>query len=232
MSESLSRRRLLQSISRSARLLLAVPLAECLASFPAVSLEAGTRSKGEDMNIDTPTVDPYRLPRHVMPHRYDLHLEPDLSTATFAGRATVTVTVTTVTHSIILNAVDLTITSAMIEGQAGIRVDAAVLLDDALQRCQLTFAQPITPGEWRLYVVFQGKLNDQLRGFYRSSYKDHAGITQTMAATQFEATDARRAFPCWDEPDFKATFGVTLVVDPDQAALSNAAQIDRSARAD
>ncbi len=132
-----------------------------------------------------------------------------------------TVNVTSVTRSIILNAVDLTITSAIIEGQAGIRVDAAVLLDDALQRCQLTFSQPITPGEWRLYIVFQGKLNDQLRGFYRSSYKDHAGITQTMAATQFEATDARRAFPCWDEPDFKAVFATTLVIDPALTAVSN-----------
>ena len=78
-----------------------------------------------------------------------------------------------------------------------------------MQRCHLTFPQSITPGEWRLHLNFQGKLNDQLRGFYRSTYKDLAGVTHTMAATQFEATDARRAFPCWDEPDFKAVFATS-----------------------
>src|SRR4029079_3257598 len=66
-----------------------------------------------------------------------------------------------------------------------------------------------------------GTLNDKLRGFYRSTYKDQEGMTQTIAATQFEATDARRAFPCWDEPDFKAVFATTLVIDPGLTAVLN-----------
>src|SRR5207244_4135285 len=85
-------------------------------------------------------------------------------------------------------------------------------------------------------LAFTGRLNDKLRGFYRSSYKDASGAmhwvaaTRCMdasgamhlvAATQFEATDARRAFPCWDEPAFKAVFAVTLAIDPALTAVSN-----------
>ena len=70
-------------------------------------------------------------------------------------------------------------------------------------------------------MTFSGTLNDKLRGFYRSTYKDERGATHSMAATQFEATDARRAFPCWDEPDFKAVFATTLVIDPTLIAVSN-----------
>src|SRR5215471_7005039 len=79
------------------------------------------------------------------------------------------------------------------------------------------------PGEWKLTLRFTGILNDRLHGFYRSTYKDAAGATHTIAATQFEATDARRGFPCWDEPAFKAVFGVTLVVPESLAAVSNCA---------
>ncbi len=76
-----------------------------------------------------------------------------------------------------------------------------------------------------------GTLNDKLRGFYRSTYKDQSGTTQTMAATQFEATDARRAFPCWDEPDFKAVFATTLVIDRGLTALSNTSVVSESVEA-
>ena len=78
--------------------------------------------------------------------------------------------------------------------------------------------------------MFRGRLNDQLRGFYRSTYTDDDGVEHTIATTQFEATDARRAFPCWDEPDLKAVFGVTLVVPEDAAAVSNSPEIGARAR--
>src|SRR5262249_3504963 len=93
------------------------------------------------------------------------------------------------------------------------------------ERCRLTFPDRVGPGTWRLRVTFRGSLNDKLRGFYRSVYKDPSGVTHTLAATQFEATDARRAFPCWDEPDFKAVFAVTLVIDPALTAVSNTAVV-------
>jgi puromycin-sensitive aminopeptidase len=76
-----------------------------------------------------------------------------------------------------------------------------------------------------LTIAFRGTLNDKLRGFYRSTYKDERGTTHRLAATQFEATDARRAFPCWDEPDFKAVFATTLVIDPTLTAVSNSSVV-------
>ncbi|MCX5725082.1 MAG: M1 family metallopeptidase [Nitrospirae bacterium] len=166
-------------------------------------------------------LDPYRLPRQVVPTRYDLRLEPDLTNATFAGQETITLTVSQPTADIFLNAIELEILSAQIEGDAGPARQAGVLLDESLQRCHLTFAKSLSPGIWKLTITFRGTLNDKLRGFYRSTYKDEQGVTHNMAATQFEATDARRAFPCWDEPDFKAVFAATLVIDPALTAVSN-----------
>ncbi|XP_023932531.1 puromycin-sensitive aminopeptidase, partial [Lingula anatina] len=76
-------------------------------------------------------------------------------------------------------------------------------------------------GPGKLHFSFTGILNDKMRGFYRSKYTHPNGETRHGAVTQFEATDARRAFPCWDEPAVKATFDVTLVVPKDRVALSN-----------
>src|SRR5262249_12894151 len=84
-------------------------------------------------------------------------------------------------------------------------------------------ARPIGPAV--LSLSFTGTLNDKLRGFYRSRYRDPGGEWRWLAATQFEATDARRAFPCWDEPDFKAVFAVTLVIADTLAAISNPAMV-------
>jgi puromycin-sensitive aminopeptidase len=176
----------------------------------------------------TASDDPYRLPRHVIPDRYEIRLEPDLDNALFHGQETVTVTVVQTTMAIVMNAADLSVGQAYLENDRKQRLDASIELDETLQRCRLTFAQAVTPGQWRLTIAFHGTLNDKLRGFYRSTYKDASGTTQTMAATQFEATDARRAFPCWDEPDFKAVFATTLVVDPRLTAVSNTFVVSES----
>lgn len=181
------------------------------------------------MNDDLHTgSDPYRLPRHVIPTRYDLRLEPDLAAATFTGRVSITVTVKQETETILLNATDLLITTNGIEGEDGRTIDASVELEPSLQRARILCRQPIASGEWKLHLSFHGTLNDQLRGFYRSTYKDTSGAGQILAATQFEATDARRAFPCWDEPDFKAIFSATLVVDPQLTAISNTSVVSES----
>ena len=170
-----------------------------------------------------PMLDPYRLPRHILPTRYELLLEPHLNNATFEGRAIIHLTVLQPTATVILNAAELTIETATLSHDAGPTERASIALDETLQRCTLTLAKPVPPGDWRLHVTFTGTLNDKLRGFYRSTYQDPSGMTHALAATQFEATDARRAFPCWDEPDFKAVFSTTLVIDKALTAVSNSA---------
>ncbi|HRI38390.1 MAG TPA: M1 family metallopeptidase [Nitrospira sp.] len=174
------------------------------------------------------STDPYRLPRHVIPTRYELRLEPDLAAATFLGHETIAVMVKQATKTVLLNAVDLVIESAEVRRQHGSASKASIEMEPHTQRARLTFGESITPGDWQLHLAFHGKLNDKLRGFYRSTYKDASGATQTLAATQFEATDARRAFPCWDEPDFKAVFATTLVIDPQLTAVSNSSVISET----
>jgi puromycin-sensitive aminopeptidase len=225
MTEPISRRQTLQALIKHVRFLLTIPLTSVFSSCLNSSFvqAAANRPKGENMNqVSSPgTLDPYRLPRHVIPIRYDLRLEPDLPASSFSGQETITLTVHQPTSEIILNAIELDITSAQIEGGSGPARQAITTLDTALQRCHLTFTTPLSPGTWKLTMAFRGTLNDKLRGFYRSTYKDEHGATHSMAATQFEATDARRAFPCWDEPDFKAVFATTLVIDPTLTAVSN-----------
>lgn len=164
-----------------------------------------------------------RLPRHVVPTRYAIRIEPDLAASTFVGRETVEVTVHETTDELVVHAADLTIRTAAIEGEGGRRVIGEVHLDQTMERLSVIFAERLAPGRWRLALEFAGVLNDALRGFYRSTFTDEAGAKAMLAVTQFEATDARRAFPCWDEPTFKAVFELTLVVDHGLAAISNAA---------
>jgi len=168
-------------------------------------------------------LDQHRLPRHVTPIRYELRLEPDLTTLTFTGDETITLDVVEATSEIVLNAVELAIGDATVVNERGDSRRGTPVVDEAAERCRITFPSPLAPGRWRLRLAFTGTLNDKLRGFYRSSYKDPSGVTRLMAATQFEATDARRAFPCWDEPAFKAVFAVTLVIDSTLTAVSNTA---------
>jgi puromycin-sensitive aminopeptidase len=179
------------------------------------------------MSAAAPTDNPYRLPRTVIPARYELRLEPDLEQATFSGQSVVEVEVAEATDEIVLNAIELEIDEAWVEQRNGDRIDADVRLDESTERATLTLPSAIDRGEWFVHTRFRGILNDKLRGFYRSTFTDNQGQEQAIATTQFEATDARRAFPCWDEPDLKAGFAVTLVVPEDQLAISNAGELRR-----
>lgn len=162
-----------------------------------------------------------------MPSHYTIRLEPDLEAATFAGSEVIQVEVTEATTRIVLNAAELELYEAHLRNHAENHVEAAVSYDEEAQRAILTLDEEVSPGQWELFIGFTGILNDQLHGFYRSVFTDVNGDEQVIATTQFEATDARRAFPCWDEPDFKATYGVTLIVPDHLMAVSNGAEIER-----
>jgi puromycin-sensitive aminopeptidase len=174
---------------------------------------------------------PYRLDGPIRPVRYELTLEPDLEAATFAGEVLISVLVTTPTDTIACNALDLDILAAdLTEGPLSDGSPLAVTgvaLDAETERVTFTLERTLLPGEAHLRVRFNGQLNDKLRGFYRSTFTDTDGVEQVIATTQFEATDARRAFPCWDEPDHKASFVISLIVDEDLFAVSNASELSR-----
>lgn len=226
-----TRRRALESLSATAWTIIRVGCAGLMegilgTEFHRFLIRRPRDQEFEPSSSQMPAVrgdklDLYRLPRHAIPTRYDLRLEPDLTTFTFTGDETITVTVREPTSELVLNAAELELAAAAIENEEGASLRGAIELDETMERCRLTFPDKLRPGTWRLSLAFKGKLNDKLRGFYRSSYKDQAGATHVLATSQFEATDARRAFPCWDEPDFKAVFSTTLVIDPALTAVSN-----------
>ncbi|HUQ40049.1 MAG TPA: M1 family metallopeptidase [Acidimicrobiales bacterium] len=164
----------------------------------------------------------YRLPRTVVPERYELTLTPDIEGASFHGEERVTVTVHEPVTEIVLNAIELDIHTAELQSADGRALEGTVTLDDVEERAVITLSGTADPGEWTLHCTFSGILNDKLRGWYRSTFTDDDGNTHTIATSQLQATDARRAFPCWDEPDFKAVFAITLVVDEGLLAVSNA----------
>ncbi|MDQ3569326.1 MAG: M1 family metallopeptidase [Actinomycetota bacterium] len=168
-----------------------------------------------------PDGDSHRLPYSVEPTRYDLTLSPDLDEASFTGEERVLVRVHRPTAEIVLNAADLSIHEAKLFADDGTIRPGRVTLDEANERAVIALEEPAPAGDHTLHLTFSGVLNDQLQGFYRSQFRDHDDVTRTIAATQFEATDARRAFPCWDEPDRKASFAVTLIVDEELVAISN-----------
>src|SRR5216684_9002369 len=165
----------------------------------------------------------YRLPKTVTPHRYEIRLTPDLQAFTFQGEVNIAVVVNETTDDVVLNALELEIDKVTAE-RGGKSVAAKVEPEPAKERAHLRFAEKLSSGQWTLKIAFRGILNDKLHGFYRSQYQDASGKTHVAATTQFESTDARRAFPCWDEPEIKASYKVILIVDKELAAISNGGQ--------
>ena len=168
------------------------------------------------------TATSHRLPAGVRPKRYRLTLTPDLEKFTFAGSVAIDVEVAIATSTITLNAAELAIGAASLTPAGGEAIKAKrIALDGKSERATVTLERPAPKGKAVLELAFTGTLNDQLRGFYRSQYSGPDGKPRYLATTQLEATDARRAFPCWDEPAVKAAFEVTLVTPKEMAAISN-----------
>ncbi|MGD9796921.1 MAG: M1 family metallopeptidase [Acidimicrobiia bacterium] len=174
----------------------------------------------------------YRLPRTVVPRRYDLRIEPDLGEARFTGVVDVEVDVAEPVAAVVLNAADLEIGACWVATPDGGRLEAEPSLDTGTERLVLQLAEPLPAGPATVHVAFAGSINDKLKGFYRSVFTAPGPdggepVEQVIGTTQMEPTDARLAFPCWDEPDLKASFTITLVVDPDLLAVSNAGETGR-----
>ncbi|KAL6598509.1 hypothetical protein ACP70R_046208 [Stipagrostis hirtigluma subsp. patula] len=170
--------------------------------------------------------DQARLPRFASPLRYDLRLRPDLAACSFSGAAAVDVAVSAPTRFLVLNAAELAVDRASIRFQDLAPSEVVQFEEDEI--LVVGFDRELPVGEGVLKMDFTGTLNDQMRGFYRSKY-EYNGELRNMAVTQFEAADARRCFPCWDEPAFKAKFKLTLEVPSELVALSNMPAVKETA---
>ena len=156
-----------------------------------------------------------RLPGGVTPVHYQITLEPVFADNTFHGEETIDVQVVAPTASITLNTAEIDFQEATITS-GGKTQAAQVAADPKSEMATLTVADPLSAGPASLHIRFRGTLNDKLRGFYLSKTK-----RRKYAVTQFEATDARRAFPGFDEPALKATFDIAAIVDTGDTAISN-----------
>jgi aminopeptidase N len=160
-----------------------------------------------------------RLPTTAVPEHYDLWFAPDLQTDTFRGRETIKVTLPRPTRSITLHAADITFKDVRITA-GGSAQTATFALDEKTETAVLTVPKEMPAGPAAIDIAYTGILNDKLRGFYLSRANG-----RKYAVSQMEATDARRAFPSFDEPALKATFSITLMVDEGDTAISNGAEV-------
>jgi aminopeptidase N len=160
-----------------------------------------------------------RLSGTVVPEHYTLWFAPDLQKDTFRGRETIRVQVKEPTTTITLHAAEIEFGQVRVES-GGRTQDARVTLDEKAETATLTLREEIPAGAATIQISYNGTLNDKLRGFYRSEANG-----RKYAVTQMEPTDARRAFPSFDEPAYKATFEISLLVDNGDTVISNGAQV-------
>ncbi|MGP8174800.1 MAG: M1 family metallopeptidase [Terracidiphilus sp.] len=156
-----------------------------------------------------------RLPSSVRPEHYTLTLTPDLKAATFSGVESIGLDLAEPTDRITLNAAEIAFQSVTVTAN-GKQQTATVALDKDKEQAAFTFPEKLPAGKATLSIAYTGILNNELRGFYLSKT-----ARRNYAVTQFEPTDARRAFPSFDEPAFKASYDVSLVVDSGDTAISN-----------
>ena len=156
-----------------------------------------------------------RLSRTAIPEHYDIHLSPDFETDTFAGEVSIRVRLTDPARSITLHAAEIDFQEATITAR-GTRQSASVTFDSKNDTATLAVPVEIPAGAAAIHIRYTGRLNDQLRGFYLSRANN-----REYAITQMEPTDARRAFPSFDEPAMKATFALKATIGIGDTAISN-----------
>lgn len=163
------------------------------------------------------------LPTSAVPEHYAIDITPDFVGFSFNGTVVTTIDIPKPTSTIVMHSKEIEFDSASLSYvgcPAPAITTVSVAFDTLAETVTLTFSAPLAAGKAKLTIDYVGELNDRLNGFYRSTY-DKDGETRVMGTTQFEATHARQAFPCWDEPLLKAVFEITLRVPKDRQALCN-----------
>jgi aminopeptidase N len=176
---------------------------------------------------------PGKLPKQVVPEEYSIRIKPDLEKLTFTGSETVKLRARQAVRRLVLNALDLKIRRASLDGKA--IPESALKLDPKQETLTITLASELPEGAHSLELDFTGKINQRGQGLYYARYQEEArvqeedegqqkasiGAKRIMVGTQFEPTDARRFFPCWDEPSFRARFQLTAIIPENFLAISN-----------
>jgi len=160
-----------------------------------------------------------RLPTTVVPSHYEIAVAIDLAAAAFTGDETIHVRLTAPSDAIVLNAAEIAFNEVTVTA-GGRTQTATVKLDDAKEQAALTVPSRLPAGEATIHIKYTGRLNDDLRGLYLSKANN-----RRYAVTQMEATDARRMFPGFDEPAYKATFALKATIDDGDHAISNGAVV-------
>jgi aminopeptidase N len=163
---------------------------------------------------------PGKLPKTVVPTQYSIRIVPNTANFTFAGTETVKVNVRTPVRQLVLNALELKVEAASVDDK-GLPA-SAIKIDNENELLTLTLPSELAGGDHTLTLRFTGKINQQGQGLFYMHYQEQgSGARKIMLGTQFEATDARRFFPCWDEPAFRARFQLSAVVPESWLAVSN-----------
>ena len=163
---------------------------------------------------------PGKLPKEVVPTEYAIRIVPNLDNFTFAGSESVKLNVRSPVHQLVLNGLELKIEAASVDGKE--LPLSAIKTDNEKELLTLTLPSELAAGDHALALRFTGKINQQGQGLFYMRYQEQgSGARKVMLGTQFEATDARRFFPCWDEPAFRARFQLTVVVPENWLAVSN-----------
>jgi len=163
---------------------------------------------------------PGKLPKSVVPVEYSIRIVPNIDKFTFSGTETVKLNVRSPVRQLVLNALELEITEASLDGKA--LATSAIKIDKEKELLTLVLPSELASGDHTLALTFSGKINQQGQGLFYTRYQEQGnGAPKIMLGTQFEATDARRFFPCWDEPVFRARFQLTVVVPENWLAVSN-----------
>src|SRR5881398_4030397 len=161
-----------------------------------------------------------KLPKEVVPTEYAIRIVPNLDDFTFAGSESVKLNVRSPVHQLVLNGLELKIEAATLDGKP--LPKSAAKIDKENELLTLTLPSELAPGDHTISLSFSGKINQQGQGLFYMRYQEHGSAARkVMLGTQFEATDARRFFPCWDEPAFRSRFQLTVVVPENWLAVSN-----------
>jgi len=161
-----------------------------------------------------------RLPSYISPIHYKLEIAPDLESGTFSGSETITIKSERETNSITLHSKDIDIETAKYINNKKEEFATRISYATDKETATFYFKNKIKKGNGKLSIIFSGIIKDNLRGLYKSKYMLN-GEEKYLTTTQFEATDARRAFPCFDEPAHKAVFEISLIIPEHHDAISN-----------